>query len=283
VLAGPKLQAAGKPPPWFEQLDSQEPAVSHPECLSHVARLSDRALFEIRATTGDSEARDELVSRFMPLAVKLARRYAGGREPLDDLVQVASLGLVKAVDRYEAARGTAFSSFAVPTIVGELKRHFRDAGWAVHVPRELQELSLRARAKVDDLSRSLGRSPTSAEVAAALDEPVVAVIEALECGTAQRPVSLDAPARSGSEEDGTLWHDRLGVEEDGYERAEWHGALDRGLTALDARDRVIIALRFAEGLSQSEIAARTGVSQMHVSRLLRRALDRLRAVAEVAA
>jgi RNA polymerase sigma-B factor len=217
----------------------------------------------------------------MPLAAQLARRYSNKREPLDDLMQVASLGLIKAVDRYSLDRGTAFSSFAVPTILGELKRHFRDVGWAVHVPRALQELTLRVRGEVDDMSRKLGRSPTPAEVAESLGEPVEAVIEALESATAHHAVSLDAPLRTGDSDDGdSAWHDRLGVEEDGYDRAEWRGSLQRGIRALPARDRMILTLRFEEELTQSEIADKIGVSQMHVSRLLRRALDRLRAVAD---
>ncbi len=238
-------------------------------------------LFRAYAATGDPAAREELVKRFMPLAAQLARRYSHSREPLDDLLQVASLGLIKAVDRYEVDRGTAFSSFAVPTILGELKRHFRDVGWAVHVPRALQELTLRVRSEVDELSRKHGRSPTPAEVAESLGEPVEAVIEALESATAHHAVSLDAPLRSSdTDERDAVWHERLGVEEDGYERAEWRGSLERGIRALPERDRMILALRFDEELTQSEIATRIGVSQMHVSRLLRRALDRLRAVAE---
>jgi RNA polymerase sigma-B factor len=242
--------------------------------------VSDRVLFRAYAEHADAAAREELVRRFMPLASQLARRYANSREPLDDLLQVASLGLIKAVDRYSLDRGTAFSSFAVPTILGELKRHFRDVGWAVHVPRALQELTLRVRSEVDELSRQLGRSPTPAEVAESLDEPVESVIEALESATAHHAVSLDAPMRSSTDDGDSAWHDRLGVEEDGYDRAEWRGALQRGINALPERDRLILALRFEEELTQSEIAERTGVSQMHVSRLLRRALDRLRAVAE---
>ena len=245
------------------------------------APVSDRALFQAYACHRDTAARDELVRRFMPLASQLARRYSNNREPIDDLLPVASLGLIKAVDRYSLDRGTAFSSFAVPTILGELRRYFRDAGWAVHVPRALQELTLRVRAEVDELSHRNGRSPTPAEVAASLGEPVESVIEALESATAHHAVSLDAPRAGGdSEERDGAWHERVGVEEDGYDRAEWRGALDRGIRALPERDRQILALRFDQELTQSEIAERIGVSQMHVSRLLRRALDRLRAVAE---
>jgi RNA polymerase sigma-B factor len=245
---------------------------------------ADRALFRRYAATGDSAAREELVHRFMPLAAQLARRYAGSREPLDDLIQVASLGLLKAIDRFDIDRGNAFSSFAVPTILGELKRHFRDVGWAVHVPRALQELTLRARSAVDELSGELGRSPTALEVADALDEPVECVIEAIDSATAHHAVSLDAPPRASAGDDrDAAWHERVGVEDDGYDRAEWRGTLARGVRALPARDRQILALRFEQELTQAEIAELIGVSQMHVSRLLRRALDRLRAVAQSAA
>jgi RNA polymerase sigma-B factor len=245
---------------------------------------ADRTLFRRYGATGDSAAREELVHRFMPLAAQLARRYAGSREPLDDLMQVASLGLLKAIDRFDVERGNAFSSFAVPTILGELKRHFRDVGWAVHVPRALQELTLRARTAIDELSSELGRSPSAIEVAASLHEPVETVIEAIESATAHHAVSLDAPPRPSSGDDrDAAWHERLGVEDDGYDRAEWRGTLARGVRALPERDRQILALRFEQELTQAEIAELIGVSQMHVSRLLRRALDRLRAVAMTAA
>jgi RNA polymerase sigma-B factor len=245
------------------------------------APVSEKALFRAYAASGDAMAREELVRRFMPLAAQLARRYSNSREPLDDLLQVAALGLIKAVDRYDVDRGAAFSSFAVPTILGELKRHFRDVGWAVHVPRALQELTLRVRIEVDELSRENGRSPTPAEVAESLDAPVEDVIEAIESATAHYAVSLDAALRSSDADDrDAAWHDRLGVEEDGYDRAEWRGALQRVIRALPDRDRTIVRLRFDDGLTQSQIAERIGVSQMHVSRLLRRALDRLRVVAE---
>jgi RNA polymerase sigma-B factor len=245
---------------------------------------ADRNLFRRYSIDGDPAAREELVHRFMPLAAQLARRYAGSREPLDDLMQVAALGLLKAIDRFDVDRGNAFSSFAVPTILGELKRHFRDVGWAVHVPRALQELTLRARATVDELSSELGRSPTAIEVAAALNEPVELVIEAIESATAHHAVSLDAPPRpAGGDERDAAWHERLGFEDDGYDRAEWRGTLARGVRALPERDRRILALRFEQELTQAEIADMIGVSQMHVSRLLRRALDRLRAVAQTAA
>src|SRR3954465_2599476 len=180
--------------------------------------ISDRALFRAYADHGDAAAREELVRRFMPLAAQLARRHSNNREPLDDLMQVASLGLIKAVDRYSLDRGTAFSSFAVPTILGELKRHFRDVGWAVPVPRALQELTLRVRSEVDDQSRRLGRSPTPAELSEALGDPREAIIEGPDGPPPHHAVSLDAPMRSSDPDDrDAAWHDRLGVEEDGYD------------------------------------------------------------------
>ena len=252
---------------------------SHPP--RSLPAASNRALFEQFAATGDPCVREEIVRRYMPLAARLARRYAASAEPIDDLKQVAFMALLKAVDRYEPNRGTAFSSFAVPTILGELKRYFRDVGWAVHVPRALQDLMLRLRAEVDVLSRELGRPPTSGELADALDEPMEAIVEALESATAQRAVSLDAPnGGSDSGERNLTRHDRLGVEEEGYERAESRGLLRPGIECLPRRDRILLVLRFQEELTQSQIAERMGLSQMHVSRLLRRAFDRLRILAD---
>jgi RNA polymerase sigma-B factor len=247
-------------------------------------RVSDRDLFCRVATAGDATAREQLVKRYLPLAVQLANRYSHARESADDLTQVAALGLIKAIDRYEPDRGYAFSSFAVPTILGELKRHFRDTGWAVHIPRAVQELSLRLRSEVDEFSARHGRAPTSAELADKLGEPVERIVDAMATTTAQHVVSLDAgPSGSVAAEEQSAWYERVGAEDDGYERVEWQGCLGHGLRALPARDQQILALRFEGELSQAEIAERIGCSQMHVSRLLRRALDRLRAVAEGAA
>ena len=240
---------------------------------------SDRRLLARYHREGDPAARDEVVARFLPLARQLARRYQRGREPLDDLVQVASVGLVKAVDRFDPDRGTAFSSYAVPTILGELKRYFRDAGWAVHVPRGMQERVLDVNAAVARLARQLGRSPTPAEVSEALGIPAEEVLEALEAAVAYEAISLDAP-RSADEGDGTHYGEALGGEDERFELIELGAAIGPTLKALPERDRLILHLRFVEDLTQSEIAARIGVSQMHVSRLIRRALTRLRTVAD---
>jgi RNA polymerase sigma-B factor len=236
--------------------------------------LRERQLFARYRTRGDLAARDELVERFLPLATGLARRYHRGAEPLDDLVQVASLGLLKAIDRFDPERGTAFSSFAVPTIAGELKRYFRDKGWALRVPRDLQELAQRVGRSTDRLVHELGRAPTVAEIAGALEITPEQVLEAREAATAYRAQSLDHPV--GDDQDATRVVDTLGADEPGYLQAEQSATLQAMMSVLSDREREILRLRFAEDLTQSEIGRRVGVSQMHVSRLLRQAITRLR-------
>ena len=228
---------------------------------------------------GELAAREELVERFLPLARQLARRYQRGNEPLDDLVQVASIGLVKAVDRYDPQRGTAFSSYAVPTILGELKRYFRDSGWAVHVPRGMQERVMNVNQSIGKLSKELGRSPTAQEIAADVGEDPEAVLEAMEAAIAYDAVSLDTP-RSSEEDDGDTYADTVGAVDERYELVEYTTAIAPTVRALPERDRLVLKLRFEDDLTQLEIAERIGVSQMHVSRLIRRALKRLRTVAE---
>jgi RNA polymerase sigma-B factor len=224
---------------------------------------------------GDASARDAVIARFLPLARQLARRYERNDEPMDDLFQVASMGLVKAVDRFDPSRGVAFSSFAVPTILGELKRYFRDVGWAVHVPRSIQERVLEVNRAVSELSRTLGRSPTPTELADATAFTHEEVLEALEAATAYDSVPLDAP-RPGADGDDEGVVDRLGADDPGFELAEYSATLAPELRALPRRDRLVLYLRFVEDLTQSEIAAQIGVSQMHVSRLIRSALAKLR-------
>jgi RNA polymerase sigma-B factor len=228
---------------------------------------------------GDTAARDELVERFLPLARQLARRYQRGNEPLDDLIQVASIGLVKAVDRYDPARGTAFSSYAVPTILGELKRYFRDSGWAVHVPRGMQERVMNVNQAIAKLSRETGRSPTAAEVSKEIGEPPEAVLEAMEAAIAYDAVSLDTP-RTSDEDEGDTYADTMGMIDERFELVEYTSAIGPTMRALPERDRLVLKLRFEDDLTQLEIAERIGVSQMHVSRLIRRALKRLRTVAD---
>jgi len=227
-------------------------------------------------TSLSAEARERLIMEHLPLVRGLARRYAERGEPLDDLVQVGTIGLIKAIDRFDPSRGFKLASFATPTILGEIRRHFRDRSWTVRVPRGIQEARAKIAHAVDDLSATEGRSPSVREIAEAADLSMDDVLDALAAGSAQRPAPLASPGGEGDEDEGIA----VGVEDAGYERAEARATLDAGLAALPARERVILHLRFEEGLTQSQIAARVGVSQMHVSRLIRRALDALRDTAE---
>jgi RNA polymerase sigma-B factor len=241
--------------------------------------LKEQRLFSRYRRQHDQAAREALVERFLPLATQLARRYHRGHEPLDDLIQVASVGLLKAIDRFDPARGTAFSSFAVPTIVGELKRYYRDKGWAVRVPRDLQDLTLRVERATDRLVHTLGRAPTVSELADDLGVTIEDVLEAHEAAAAHRADSLDRPG-SDDDQDGLQVIDTLGGEEPGYLQAEHSATLEPMLSALSDREREILRLRFAEDLTQSEIGDRVGLSQMHISRLLRQAVARLREAAQ---
>jgi RNA polymerase sigma-B factor len=220
---------------------------------------------------GDRAAREEIAERMLPLARSLARRYVGKGEPLDDLEQVASLGLLKAIDRFDVTRDVRFATFAVPTIAGELKRHFRDRGWMLRVPRDVQELSARVVRSRETLTRELGRSPTVTEVATALGAGVEQVLEALRAADAYRMMSLDEPLAEGA---GAL--DAIGGDDEGYELVEHRVLLRLGLEGLGEREREIVRLRYYEGLTQREIARAVGVSQMHVSRLIRRSIEAMR-------
>ena len=242
--------------------------------------LTERRLFARYRERDDRTARDALVERFLPLATQLARRYHRGNEPLDDLVQVASVGLLKAIDRFDPARGTAFSSFAVPTIAGELKRHYRDKGWAVRVPRDLQELALRVDRATDPLFHKLGRAPTASEIADEVGVTIEQVLEAHEAAAAHRADSLDRPV-SDADQDATRVGDTLGGDEPGYRQAEDSATVESMASVLSDREREILRLRFEEDLTQSEIGDRVGLSQMHISRLLRQAVARLREAAQV--
>jgi RNA polymerase sigma-B factor len=255
-------------------------AASRPPRDRDRERAEERELFERFLRDGDARAREQLVERFLPLARQLARRYQRADEPLDDLVQVASLGLVKAIDRFDADRQVVFSSYAVPTILGELKRHFRDRTWSVRVPRDLQELALRVDRTVTSLSLDLRRAPSVIELAEAVNSSEEQVLEALEAAGAYRAASLDSLRRFEDEDGGDTLADSLGDEEGGFELAEHRATLEPLLQTISARERTVLALRFHEDLTQAEIGARIGVSQMQVSRLIRRALARLRAAAE---
>jgi RNA polymerase sigma-B factor len=222
---------------------------------------------------GDESAREEALVELMPLVRALASRYAGRGEPLEDLVQVGSIGLIKAVDRFDVDRGVDFASYAVPTIVGEIRRHFRDKAWAMHVPRRLKELSLRLSRTLDQLTNELGRSPTIAELAAAAGVEEEEAIDALDSMNAYSTRSLHAPFDDDSDDS---LSEKLGTDEIGYAEVEDGTIVAAGLDALDERERQIVELRFFHELTQSQIASEIGISQMHVSRLLRRALATMR-------
>jgi RNA polymerase sigma-B factor len=242
-------------------------------------RIENRDLFIRWQKFGEQRAREELVERFLPLARNLARRYAGAREPFDDLLQVASLGLVKAIDRFDVDRGAAFSSFAVPTILGELKRYFRDLGWSVHVPRGAQELALKVQEAQERLTTKTGRPPTVNELAEYLEFSIEDVLDALETAAAHHSASLDAPREDGDEDSGTLV-DVFGQEDPRYELVDETVAISAAAQQLSARERRVLALRFVEDMTQTQIASEIGVSQMQVSRILRRALGELRTLTE---
>ncbi len=220
----------------------------------------------------DTARRDELVTSHLGLAHQLARRFANRGETHDDLVQVASLALVRAAERFDPERGIMFSTFAAASIIGELKRHFRDRGWAVRAPRRLQELLLEIGSSVDRLHQEFGRAPTVPELAAAIHASEADVLEALEAGQSYRTTSLDAPQHEGQ-----AMVESIGSEDTGFNGVENRSALTEALASLSERDRTIVRLRFVDGLSQSQIAAELGVSQMQISRLLAASLRQLRA------
>lgn len=230
-----------------------------------------RAAFSEYVARRDERLRNQLVEQHLGLAHQLARRFTNRGEPYEDLVQVASMGLIKSVDRFDVERGVEFSTFATRTIIGELKRHFRDKGWAIRAPRRIQELYLALGPSIESLTQQLGRPPTVPEIAELVDASEESVLEALEAGQRYRTTSIDAPSR----QDSTL-SNRLGQVDAGYADADDRLLLALSLANLDERERTIINLRFVEGLTQSEIAAQVGLSQMHVSRLLAASLAQLR-------
>jgi RNA polymerase sigma-B factor len=236
-------------------------------------------LFERWQRHGDRLARETLVHQFMPLTRSLARRYGRSSEPFEDLLQVASLGLLKALDRFDPARGHSFQSFAVPTILGEMRRYFRDSGWSVHVPRAAQERALVVRAAQQRLTGERGHAPSVNQLAQYLELDIEDVIDGLQATEAYETLSLDAPRRGAEEEHNTTYWDTMGEEDERYELVELDATLAAALRHLPQRERLILRLRFVEELTQSQIAARIGISQMQVSRLLRRSIDRLRTLA----
>jgi RNA polymerase sigma-B factor len=237
-------------------------------------RGEEHALFRRYSRDREPAVRDALITRFLPLAMHLARRYPSGRE-FDDVTQVASLALVKAVDRFDPDRGSAFTSFATPTIIGEIKRYFRDYGWTVRVPRDVQELALRVENVTHPLTGRLGRSPTPAEIAGELGVEVERVIDALQSATAHRPEALEPRDGDGDDPPRAI----AAIEDDGYARVEDVAAVDSLLHRLPERDRYVVELRFRHDLLQREIADVVGLSQMQVSRILSHSLARLRELA----
>jgi RNA polymerase sigma-B factor len=238
------------------------------------ARAIEEATAFRRLAAGEHRLRAELAERYLPLVRHLAHRYAHTAEPFDDLVQVGSIGLLKAIDRFDPDNGTAFSSFAVPTILGEIRRHFRDRTWSVHVPRPLKELAAASREVEAELERSLGRPPTAMEVAEELATPVERLLDARMAAAAQHPDSLDQALFGGDDGPAAL-QDRVGVDDPLLAAAEDAAAVIAMTAELDERDRELVRLRFEEDLTQRDIGARVGLSQMHVSRLLNNALRRI--------
>jgi RNA polymerase sigma-B factor len=236
---------------------------------------ADRDLLRRYHERGDLEARERLIEQYLPLVRSLARRYSYRGEQLEDLVQVGCIGLIKAIDRFDVDRGVELTTYATPNIIGEIKRHFRDKGWSIRVPRGLQELNVRLSHLIEDLTVQLERSPTIPELAKAAGVEEEEVLEALESGQAYATLSLSAPA-SGDDNSDLDPLESLGRIEHEYEVSEDRAVLAPGLKILDDRERRILQLRFYEGLTQSQIAQQVGISQMHVSRLIRRALEKIR-------
>jgi RNA polymerase sigma-B factor len=237
-------------------------------------RESDKILLRRYHEQGDLAAREQLIEQYLSLVRSLARRYSYRGEQLEDLVQIGCIGLIKAIDRFDLDRGVELTTYATPNIIGEIKRHFRDKGWAVRVPRGLQELNVQLSRLIEEQTVQLGRSPTVAELAKAAGVDEEDVLEALESGRAYSSLSLSA---GGGDDDELDPLESLGTVEHQYEVSEDRAVLAPGFRVLDERERRILHLRFFDGLTQSQIAQQVGISQMHVSRLIRRSLDKIRA------
>jgi RNA polymerase sigma-B factor len=240
-----------------------------------VPERNDRELLRRYHEEGDLAAREQLINQYMSLVRSLARRYSYRGEQLEDLVQIGAIGLIKAIDRFDLGRGVELTTYATPNIIGEIKRHFRDKGWSVRVPRGLQELNVQLSRLIEQLTVQLGRSPTIPELAKAAGSEEEQVLEALESGRAYSSLSLST---GGSQDDGEELDplESIGSEEHQYEVSEDRAVLAPGFKVLDERERMILHLRFFEGLTQSQIAQQVGISQMHVSRLIRRSLEKIR-------
>lgn len=237
--------------------------------------LSERELLVRVRDSKDAVAREELITRYLPLVKSLARRFASRGQPVEDLIQVGSIGLIKAIDRFDLGRGVELSTYATPTILGEIKRYFRDKGWAVKVPRALQDLNVRLNRVIEQLTVELRRSPTIAELATATRATEEEVVEALESGRAYSSVSIFSGG-TGDDDESLELLDCLGAEEAAYDIFEQRRVLAPAMGRLEPRERLILHLRFFEGMTQTQVAARIGISQMHVSRLIRRSIDNLR-------
>jgi RNA polymerase sigma-B factor len=242
-----------------------------------MTRLDDKILLRRYHEDGDLQAREQLIEQYMSLVRSLARRYSYRGEQLEDLVQIGAIGLIKAIDRFDLERGVELTTYATPNIIGEIKRHFRDKGWSVRVPRGLQELNVQLSRLVEQLTVQLSRSPTIPELAKAAGVEEEEVLEALESGRAYTSLSLSVGGGGGGGDDDDLDPlESLGSEEHQYEVSEDRAVLAPGFKVLDERERKILQLRFFEGLTQSQIAQQVGISQMHVSRLIRRSLEKIR-------
>jgi RNA polymerase sigma-B factor len=240
-----------------------------------MTRIDDKVLLRRYHEDGDLRAREQLIEQYMSLVRSLARRYSYRGEQLEDLVQIGAIGLIKAIDRFDLERGVELTTYATPNIIGEIKRHFRDKGWSVRVPRGLQELNVQLSRLVEQLTVQLSRSPTIPELAKAAGVEEEQVLEALESGRAYTSLSLSVGGGGGDDDDLDPL-ESLGTEEHQYEVSEDRAVLAPGFKALDERERKILQLRFFEGLTQSQIAQQVGISQMHVSRLIRRSLEKIR-------
>jgi RNA polymerase sigma-B factor len=241
-----------------------------------VPRIDDKILLRRYHEQGDLQAREQLIEQYMSLVRSLARRYSYRGEQLEDLVQIGAIGLIKAIDRFDIDRGVELTTYATPNIIGEIKRHFRDKGWSVRVPRGLQELNVQLSRLMEQLTVQYGRSPTIPELAKASGSQEEEVLEALESGRAYSSLSLSSGS-GGDGEDDLDPLESIGTEEHQYEVSEDRAVLAPGFRALDDRERKILQLRFFDGLTQSQIAQQVGISQMHVSRLIRRSLEKIRA------
>ncbi len=258
-MADSSIPSTGRPVPALERLDE----IPEKELLRRVHEEADLA------------AREELITRYLPLVRSLARRFASRGQAVEDLVQVGSIGLIKAIDRFDITRGVELSTYATPTVLGEIKRYFRDKGWAVKVPRALQDLNIRLNKVIEQLTVELSRSPTIQELAEHAGVTEEEVLEALESGRAYSSLSIYSSG-SSDEDDSMELLDYLGKEETQYELVEQRRFLAPAMEKLDERERLILHLRFFEGMTQTQIAARVGISQMHVSRLIRKSIELLR-------